>query len=470
MDTCDCVIASERIVVPETVLVPETVFIGTTTVAKEDVTVPIEIKKAPAYTPDIKWGNLDICPANEIWCVITDEKPITYSTPFVQLGIFYSSYQVDWGDGETYNSPTRPNTTENCSHKYNIESGRIDSRGRRFWVMKIHLDNENTEFISLNGYQYSPYKIAYNISPIKYLVIGPNVDAKNSFSFIDSTPHIEAIKYCGRDRHIENFPSFPYGKCCKLKHLIVDGILYIENLTGYRFRNSRISDLSMVSVEGGTLGEYIWGCENFTEGIADLSKMTFGNLSHCFYSIGGSIEEVILPQVPYNGKTMQNCFLSCKNLKRVKLPPSMPYIEECGGAFNDCYSLFEFDIPPDFGSLGDGIKFGANYILKRLDLNIPNTKIRGLECMGIAKGCVGGLVGLHFSKESQFDTPISGAHLRLNNAPLEYIAIIDIFEQLPDFTGQTQRIINITGCPGTPDLTEDDIKVATDKNWQVIGA
>lgn len=46
---------------------------------------------------------------------------------------------------------------------------------------------------------------------------------------------------------------------------------------------------------------------------------------------------------------------------------------------------------------------------------------------------------------------------------------MEVFEQLPDFSGQSQRIINITDNPGTHELTEGDIKIATDKNWQVIG-
>lgn len=64
---------------------------------------------------------------------------------------------------------------------------------------------------------------------------------------------------------------------------------------------------------------------------------------------------------------------------------------------------------------------------------------------------------------------IGNAHLYFQFAPLSYDAIIEIFNQLPNFKGESVRVININGCAGTSELTEEDIKIATDKNWQVIG-
>ena len=46
-------------------------------------------------------------------------------------------------------------------------------------------------------------------------------------------------------------------------------------------------------------------------------------------------------------------------------------------------------------------------------------------------------------------------------------ALVDIFNQLPDFTGQSTRTMNLVGTTGAQELTEEDIKIATGKNWVV---
>lgn len=454
---------------PDPLPVVESVVVPDPVVAHEKVVVPVEVMDLPAYIPDPAWGDMRECPSDEIWCVVTDEPPLTYECkPFVQLGIFYSPYQVDWGDGETYQSPERPVTTYNCMHTYDVSTGRVDSKGRRFWVMKIRIINKKSEFICLNGYVYSP-DMVYNMTPIKFMVVGEKVDATTNFTFEDDARHMEAIQYLGKDKHIKNFPQFPYNLSNMLKYLLVDGKLHIDNLTGLRFRCTGISDLSMVEIEGGEITSYLWGCQNMANGKADFSKMTYGNLNYLFYMCGRSVEEVILPQVQYPGTSMTTCFCDCHSLRKIKMPPSMPYVEDATQAFGSCYSLYDFEIPEDFGSLGAGLKLSMSYIAKRLDLNIPDTKIRGLQCLGVKKGCTGGLIRLRFSKESQFDYLISGAHLKLDNSPLSKEAIVEIFDQLPDFTGDTQRVINLTGSIGVEELTEAEIKIATNKNWQVIG-
>ena len=80
-----------------------------------------------------------------------------------------------------------------------------------------------------------------------------------------------------------------------------------------------------------------------------------------------------------------------------------------------------------------------------------------------------GYVWITFDWLSPFDYQIGNAHLYFQFAPLSYDAIIEIFNQLPNFKGESVRVININGCVGTSELTEEDIKIATDKNWQVIG-
>mgnify|MGYP007000675999 CR=1 FL=1 len=137
--------------------------------------------------------------------------------------------------------------------------------------------------------------------------------------------------------------------------------------------------------------------------------------------------------------------------------------------FQSDYQLYDFELPSDFGSKGNGLILNMDGVPKTMRLDLKNTKIRCLSWSGSYQQPSCGLTGLTFSPESQFDYQISNAHLYFQFAPLSYDAIIEIFNQLPNFKGESVRVININGCAGTSELTEEDIKIATDKNWQVIG-
>ena len=191
--------------------------------------------------------------------------------------------------------------------------------------------------------------------------------------------------------------------------------------------------------------------------------------SHCFYSIGQMVEEVIMPQEPFTGTYVRNCFLDCISLRKLVLPKSMPNVEDAIGFLQNCKQLYDFELPSDFGSKGNGLILNMDGVPKTMRLDLKNTKIRCLVWSSEIEHSSIGLIGLTFSSESPFDYQISGAHLYFQFAPLSYDAIIEIFNQLPNFKGESVRVININGCAGTSELTEEDIKIATDKNWQVIG-
>ncbi len=55
---------------------------------------------------------------------------------------------------------------------------------------------------------------------------------------------------------------------------------------------------------------------------------------------------------------------------------------------------------------------------------------------------------------------------------MQYVVIskeglLDIFNQLPDFTGQPTRTALFRNISCWEEITEDDIKILTDKNWIV---
>lgn len=181
------------------------------------------------------------------------------------------------------------------------------------------------------------------------------------------------------------------------------------------------------------------------------------------------VEEVIMPQEPFTGTYVRNCFYNCISLRKLVLPKSMPNVEDALGFLQNCKQLYDFELPSDFGSKGNGLILTMQYVPKTMRLDLKNTKIRCLVWSSEKEHSSIGLIGLTFSSESPFDYQISNAHLYFQFAPLSYDAIIEIFNQLPNFKGESVRVININGCAGTSELTEGDIKIATDKNWQVIG-
>ena len=141
MADSDCIIVHEQVVVPDAVAV------------KETVSVPAIVQK-PRWIPDIEWGDLEECPKDSIWFVVTDELPSAIGRPHVQFSSFYDQYFIDWGDGESYASPTRTNTLDFINHTYAKGTGNIDSKGREFWIMKAKFSNPTQSDIAPNGYVY----------------------------------------------------------------------------------------------------------------------------------------------------------------------------------------------------------------------------------------------------------------------------------------------------------------------------
>ena len=81
----------------------------------------------------------------------------------------------------------------------------------------------------------------------------------------------------------------------------------------------------------------------------------------------------------------------------------------------------------------------------------------------VAEGNVG-LQNLIFSKESKFSYS-TATNLEITNSPLGHDNIVSILDRLPDFTGMSPKTIKLTGCVGVSELTDDEKKIATDKNW-----
>lgn len=177
------------------------------------------------------------------------------------------------------------------------------------------------------------------------------------------------------------------------------------------------------------------------------------------------IEELIYPQETFLGDSVYDNLNNSIRLRKVIYPPSMPYIYNAGYFLNSLISLEELFIPKDFGSLSER----GTHINQIMYFNIPDFVFDIPDCklldFGISSSSFN---GIKFSKESQFVYNNSYNNvLTITNCVISREALVDIFNQLPDFTGQPTRTMSLVSTTGAQELTEEDIKIATDKNWVV---
>lgn len=140
------------------------------------------------------------------------------------------------------------------------------------------------------------------------------------------------------------------------------------------------------------------------------------------------------------------------------------YINGLKASFGLLYNLEEIENFPilSFGKFSDKAIICTGFNFFKYSMGFSNDKIK-LRCF-IANDSY--INSLQFSNESPFD--YGSTHINLLRAKFEKDSLLSLFNRLPDFTNSNSRTINIVDNPGTSELMEEDIKIATDKNWVVI--
>ena len=232
-----------------------------------------------------------------------------------------------------------------------------------------------------------------------------------------------------------------------------------------------------MNIVEGSLFPIIFTCRSLKGdwNICDFSKYKFIRRSDYPKPYAGSmqqlgyysfqVEEIIFPQEPFLGDSVYDNLNNCRRLRKLIYPPSMPYIYNAGYFLNSMYSLQELFIPEDFGSLSER----GTYINQIQWLTIPDFVFNIPNCRLLSFGISSSAFnGIKFSKESQFVWNNSYNNvLTIIDCVISREALVDIFNQLPDFTGQPTRTMSLVSSTGAQELTEEDIKIATDKNWVV---
>ena len=144
--------------------------------------------------------------------------------------------------------------------------------------------------------------------------------------------------------------------------------------------------------------------------------------------------------------------------------PQGSELNDLTASFGLLYNLEEIENFPNesIGKFSDKAIICTGFSYFKYSMGFGNDKIK-LRCF-IANDSY--INSLQFSNESPFD--YGSTHINLLRAKFEKDSLLSLFNRLPDFTNSNSRTINIVDNPGTSELMEEDIKIATDKNWVVI--
>jgi hypothetical protein len=374
----------------------------------------------------------------------------------------------------------------------------IDSQGRKFWVVRttisenldrmdiftyslsasgyykgVKLTNNSLTFLSIGNKIFTEKRYSLKVVPLVSLIttginiLGIKIKGEYLYSFVNSSNN----NYC-----FPNFKGFLLDESVTLEFFPEEhlGSSSIFSITESFFGLLKVPKMNIVE---GSLFPVSFTCRSLKGdwNICDFSKYKFIRRSDYPKPYTGSIpqlgyysfqvEEIIYPQEPFLGDSVYDNLNNCRRLRKLIYPPSMPYIYNAGYFLNNMYSLQELFIPEDFGSLserGTHINQITWLTIPDFVFNIPNCR---LLSFGIDNSAFN---GIKFSKESQFVFNNSYNNvLTITDCVISREALVDIFNQLPDFTGQPTRTMSLVRSTGAQELTEEDIKIATDKNWVV---
>lgn len=481
-----------NVIIEEEVLVPDVPIIEEEVLVPAIVQEPNEVEQAI----DPAWREYVYNVEDKFVNAIITEYP---NMPTI-LVIGYSNNNTELRHyiGEELVTPIRLNQYTDVIFLKDYKETGIDSQGRKFWVVRTTI-SENLDKRDIFSYSiYSFDSIYYEgirlvNNSLTFLSIGDKIFTEKRYS-LKSLPLVRLYSYglnlLGikiKGKYLYSFisidgPCFPNFR----------GFLLDEPVTIEYFPEDHIgsTDIFMISdwlygllkipkmnIVEGSLFPITFFCKSLKGdwNICDFSKYKFIRRSDYpkpyagpmpqlgYYSF--QVEEIIFPQEPFLGDSVYDNLNNCRRLRKLIYPPSMPYIYNAGYFLNNIYSLQELFIPEDFGSLSER----GTYINQIQCLTIPDFVFNIPNCRLLSFGISGSAFnGIKFSKESQFVLNNSYNNvLTIINCVISREALVDIFNQLPDFTGQPTRIMSLVSSTGAQELTEEDIKIATDKNWVV---
>lgn len=451
-----------NVIIEEEVLVPDVPII------EEEVLVPAIYQEVQRqYKLDPLWDSLEETPKNHIQMIVYKGKDEDYDVSF---WFYDQNIRVDWGDGIIEDFVNSKAGLDRVNHKFVDGSGKLDSNGERFWFVDITIIKDNITYNEINLSNYNNNQ-DYSKSIIKAVSINrEGLYTQLNCAYINGQypSYVEYIRVHGK--HI-------IGKNDTLSSRFIKEIKFdsndikFEKLIGDTFPNNYPGyPINVFNPE--LVGSYANALFSRYAPILlkksyDLRKFTFSSISSLFEG-NDIVEEIYLPeQSSENWKSLGYILSGCIRLRRLIFPKDQSlfsYIGDLTSSFAQLYNLEEVENFPNehIGEFSDKaiICTGFNYF--KYSMGFGNNKIK-LRCF-IANDSY--INSLQFSNGSPFD--YGSTHINLLRAKFEKDSLLSLFNRLPDFTNSNSRTINIVDNPGTSELMEEDIKIATDKNWVVI--
>lgn len=493
------VIIEEEVLVPDVPIIEEQVLYPSNPISvEEEVLVPAIVQEPNEVEEviDPAWREYVYNVEDKFVNAIITEYP--NMPTILVIGHSFSNSELRHYIGEELVTPIRLNSYTNVIFLKGYKETGIDSLGRKFWVVRttisensdkrdifsysiysfsstyyegIRLDNNSLTFLSIGDKIFTEKRYSLKFTPLVNLyssglnLLGIKIKGKILYSFISiSGPSFSNFRGFLLDEPV-TIEYFPEDHPRSEKIFTIDDWLY------------GLLKIPKMNVVEGSLFPVSFACRSLKGdwNICDFSKYKFSRKSNYPKPYTGSIPqlgyysfqvgEIIYPQEPFLGDSVYDNLNNCRRLRKLIYPPSMPYIYNAGYFLNGMYSLQELFIPEDFGSLSEsGTHINQIFWLNIPDFvfNIPNCRLLDF---GISYSTFN---GIKFSKESQFVWNNSYNNvLTITNCVISREALVDIFNQLPDFTGQPTRTMSLVMSTGAQELTEEDIKIATDKNWVV---
>lgn len=468
------VIIEEEVLVPDVPIIEEQVLYPSNPISvEEEVLVPAIYQEVQRqYKLDPLWDSLEETPKNHIQMIVYKGKDEDYDVSF---WFYDQDIRVDWGDGIIEDFVNIKAGLDRVNHKFIDGSGKLDSNGERFWFVDVTITKDNNiynSFVLSNCIPNYQKPSGCSKSIIKAVSInreGLYTNLVCSDSSLEYPPYVEYVRIHG---------NYILYRNDKLNSLYIKEIKFdskdikFEKLIGDTFP-SNYPDYPINIFNPELVGSYdialfsgLYSPVQLRKSY-DLRKFVFSSISSLFEN-NEIVEEVYLPeQSSENWKSLGYIFNNCIRLKRLIFPKDktlFSYINDLTASFGLLCNLEEVENFPNenIGEFSDIaiICTGFNYF--KYSMGFGNDKIK-LRCF-IANDSY--INSLKFSKESPFD--YNNPTINLLRAKFEKDSLLSLFNRLPDFTNSNSRIINIVDNPGTSELIEEDIKIATDKNWVVI--
>lgn len=494
------IIIEEEVLVPDVPIIEEQVLYPSNPISvEEEVLVPAIVQEPNEVEKviDPAWREYVYNVEDKFVNVIITEYPMY--PPILTIAYSQENSQLRHYIGEELITPITVNHYTDIIFLNDYKETGIDSQGRRFWVVRTTI-SENSDKKDIFSYSiYSQISAYYNgirlqNDSVTFISVGDKIFTEKRYS-IKRVPLVQMYSFGTnllgvkiKGKYLYSFISID-GPCFpNFRGFLLDEPVTIEYFPEDHIGSTKIFAISdwlygllkipKMNIVEGSLFPITFTCRSLKGdwNICDFSKYKFirrsdypkpytGQMPQLgYYSF--QVEEIIFPQEPFLGDSVYDNLNNCRRLRKLIYPPSMPYIYNAGYFLNNMYSLQELFIPEDFGSLSER----GTYINQIQWLTIPDFVFNIPNCRLLSFGISDSAFnGIKFSKESQFVRNNSYNNvLTIINCVISREALVDIFNQLPDFTGQPTRTMSLVRSTGAQELTEEDIKIATDKNWVVI--